>query len=281
MHATQRHLSCFGSQPRMLGETRRMTSARITLASELASTRLFALLGIRGAIRSGFSYGVYDLYGRDQGLNETESEEQLFFTAGINSPICLEQNRTIGWAVVYDHLNNDNFGEEGNDIAVSQLRGQIGYALDFCNEIGVTMAFQLSDDIASTLGDGATIKPQDQVNIYWRHTWEYSVQTQAYIGWAEKPGDVVLGLRGNFPASPTVDFFGSAQAIFPSTSAGDLNNNGVENSFSEESWNISFGMIVYFGRNECRTCDQHRGDWPMLPVADNATFALTAPLGSL
>ena len=231
---------------------------------------------IRGQI--GASYAGYDFHGRDEssrpGAEMSAIEEQAFVTAGFYKPSYICEGDRTNWGAVYDVMFTDNFGEHADEIILSQLRGQWGYALDEYNEVGVWGALRLDNDFAPSFGD--TVTPMDQVSAYWRHIWSRGGVTSIYLGGADDPGEIVFGLTGHIPLSDCVAGFGNVHYILPSTSGGDLHNNGYSDSFSEETWNITFGIVYYPGGKAVRDNVSSNPGLPLVPLADNGTFAAQA-----
>jgi len=236
----------------------------------------------------GASFGAYEFFGRDD-TNQNRTETQTFVTAGLYQRSDISCGRRVSWGVVWDQMLGNGWGEEGaNNINLAQVRFQAGYALSECNELGVWGAIHVVDDFAFPLGsqgDGGTegrpVRTLDQWNVYWKHNWEYGADTTLYVGLSESPADMVVGITGHAPLSSRVALFGNVHYMIPSTSAGDVGGNGVENSYSEEYWNVSFGIVFYPGaKATSNTVSGNRG-LALLPVADNGTFAVKAPLGDL
>jgi hypothetical protein len=99
----------------------------------------------------------------------------------------------------------------------------------------------------------------------------------AYIGGAQEPGQLALGLRGHAPLSCRVALFGNMHYVVPSTSPGDIQPNGFNNSYSEETWNMTFGIVFYPGGKAASGNVSGHAGLPYLPVADNGTFAVRRP----
>ena len=235
---------------------------------------------IRGQF--GASYAGYDLNGRDD-VKENGQESHVFVTTGVykrSNVLCCDR---LSWGIVGDYLHADNWGQRGEDgIDLAQIRGQIGYALNECNEIGLWGTGRVHTDRSRFLAGGTSpLNTITQVNLFWHHNWEYGADTSVYVGGAEEIGSVVVGLSGQAPLSRHLAMFGNVHYIIPSTSAGDVDPNGVDNSFAEETWNVTFGIVFYPGcKARNRTVSGHRG-LPLIPVADNGTFAVETATGNL
>lgn len=221
----------------------------------------------------GMSYGVYDFHGRDEFAPETEAsslEGQLFITAGVFKHCDLSSScpDRISWGIVYDCMITDNTTPCTAELNVGQFRGQVGYACDANDEVGVWGSItDGSDDSFSCLGAKHTTRSIDQVSLYWDHVWCATAETRAYVGIAEDPGEFVVGSNAQFPLNNYCALFGGVHYILPSTSGGDP-------GFRDEIWNVSAGIAFYPGGNAiaksvCGNC------WlPLMPVADNGNFAL-------
>ncbi len=217
-------------------------------------------------LQMGTSFGLYDLHGREDG-NERDSEGQGMFTIGLFKRCCLDCCDPWTWAAVYDYQLHGNVGENGDEfIRLGQFRFLLGRALSECNEVGFWTAISGGD---TEWVDGNHVRVMDQFNVYWRHFYESGADTSFFIGLAEQPGEFVFGFNGTAPLNSRLAMFGSVEYISPSASAGDP-------GFSEEVWNVSFGFVFYPGCNACPGSICGRQWMPVLPVADNGTFALAA-----
>lgn len=233
-------------------------------------------------LQLGASYAGYDLTGRDAAAltSVSSAEEQVFATLGLykRSDVC--GGDCLSWGLVYDMLYDDHLGEAAQEVKLTQVRFQAGWALSEADEIGLWGAIHSNRDNYLT-SDGFVVVPLsalDQISLFLHHTWEYGADTTFYFGVAEDPGDFVLGLTGQAPLSDSMALFGSAAYIIPSSSAGDSLQ---FEEYSEEYWNVSFGLVWYPGcRAGSPSISGHRG-LPLLPVADNGTFAVDGPVGSL
>jgi hypothetical protein len=231
---------------------------------------------VRGQI--GASYGAYDFHGREGLLGGDDSiEEQLFLTAGLFRRSDVACGDRLSWAVAYDLLAAENAGEGADDIRLAQLRWAVGYSLDCYNEIGVWATFRLMSSFAWI--ERVRVSVMDQVNAFWHHTWSYGGDTWLYVGWADDPGETVLGLRGEMPMNDRVALFGNLHYVIPSTRGGDQHPRlPVDDVFAQEAWNVTFGIVFYPGaRAGSRTVSGDRR-LPLLPVADNGSFGVQAPM---
>ncbi|MCA9099604.1 MAG: DUF6666 family protein [Pirellulales bacterium] len=239
--------------------------------------------------QAGASYGFYNLHGREDEPNDTGSEGQLFLTGGIykRSNVCCGDRWAAG--VVYDYMRGHNWGEGGDDLDLSQIRALFGYALSRRNELGVWMAFGLDTDTVPQMSSTVIVQAKDQVNLFWRHQFEYGAQSMFYVGLADEPNgvnpniyspdlrEVVLGFRGQAPLNRWLALYGNVLYILPGTSGGDNSND----SYAEEVWNVSVGLVFYPGAKARSNSVSGPAGLPLIPVADNGTFAVNTPAGNL
>ena len=85
-------------------------------------------------------------------------------------------------------------------------------------------------------------------------------------------GQWIVGLNGRVPLNNRTSLFGGVNYIIPSTSPGDDDPNGIDDSYAEETWNVTFGVVWTFGPG-C-SCAQNS---PLLPVANNGSFVVAGP----
>jgi len=108
-------------------------------------------------------------------------------------------------------------------------------------------------------------EPISQTNFFWRHCWDNRATTNAWIGAAEEPGEMVFGADAQIPLGDRLSLFGGFNYIHPSAS-------GVAGQ-DEEMWNLSMGIVITAG---CRGANRCRlgGFGPFLPLADNGSLAV-------
>lgn len=234
------------------------------------------LSATRGQI--GASYGAYDFHGREGLLGGDDPvEQQLFLTAGLYRRSDVPNGDRISWGAVYDVLFAENAGEAADDIRLAQFRGTVGYAIGNSDEIGVWAAFRLMNSFAQI--EQVRVNISDQVNAFWHHTWSYGGDTWLYVGWADDPGETVLGLRGEMPLNDRVALFGNFHYVIPGTRGGDMHPVlPVDDVFNQETWNVSFGIVFYPGAKAGSRTVSGDQCLPLLPVADNGSFNMQAPM---
>ncbi len=232
--------------------------------------------GVRGQV--GISYGAYDFHGRESLLSSDDPiEQQVFATAGLFKRSSIDSGDRIAWGAVYDVMASEDAGERADRLKLAQLRGYLGYALNERNEIGTWLAFRLMDDYAPR--QRVKVNVTDQVNLFWHRNWKLGGDTTAYVGWADDPGDVVIGLNGRVPLNNHVALFGNVHYIIPSTTGGDVHPSiGTDDIFSQEAWNVTFGIMFYRGGKAISPTVSGISGLPLLPVADNGTFSYQADM---
>jgi len=231
---------------------------------------------VRGQL--GASYGAYDFHGREELLSRDDPVEQrVFVTGGIYKRSDVLADDPLAWGAVYDLLVADEAGERVDDLRLGQIRSYLGYALTERDEVGVWSAFRVMRDYADE--QRVSVNVTDQANVFWHRTWSEGGDTWLYAGWADDPGDVVVGLRGQAPLSNRVALMGNFHYIIPSTRGGDVHPNlQVDDCFNQETWNVSFGIVIYrCAKAISPHVSGHQG-LPLLPVADNASFNYQAAM---
>ncbi len=231
---------------------------------------------MRGQV--GLSYGAYDFHGREALLSKDNSvEQQIFGTAGIYKRSSVAYDDRIAWGVVCDVMASESAGERTDPLRLAQLRTYLGYALSERNEVGTWMAFRLTKDYAAR--QRVTVNVTDQVNLFWHRVWELGGDTTVYVGWADDPGDVVVGLSGRVPLNERSALFGNVHYIIPSTTSGDIHATlGTDDMFSQEAWNVTFGIVFYRGGKAVSPNVSGVFGLPLLPVADNGSFSFQADM---
>jgi hypothetical protein len=195
--------------------------------------------------------------GRDFG--DGDDRFQSFTTAGL-----FQRRDGFHWAVAHDFLLDD-YGLRYN---LHQWRGEVGCEVTPCDEIGIWAATGDNgdrDDLELRFPRGAggtpfTIEehrdPVTQGNLFWRHRWHDDAATRVWVGAADEHGCVVGG-----------------DALVP---LGDMISLVAEANFlSDEIWSLSVGVAVY-PNHTARQANSNRYA-PVLPVANNGTFAVDRP----
>lgn len=225
----------------------------------------------------GASYGIYDFRGRIRLVpNDTETEKQMFFTAGIYKRGDMSVERDpLSWGVVYDVFQAKQWGVNANDINLSQVRGIIGYALNESTEVGVWGTFGVNNDRAAVTVAGApgvqsTIHPMNQTNFYVKQNFAFGGQVTGYVGVLDGSdiGKWQVGLNGQIPLSPSWAAFASANYVVPRNPSGPTGS-------GQEQFSAQVGLAYYFGGNAQNPSVTGNRGLPLLDVASNRTFLIT------
>ena len=152
-------------------------------------------LGLQLGSSINYTDNAVQVFERIEG---TKDRFQNFTTFGLFQRL----DNGWSWALGYDYLFQDFY----DDFDLGQWRGDVGYQLNACNEIGGW--FAISDRRNGGLF-GTTpvvLDPISQGSIYWRRTWENDAQTSFWIGIAEGHGEVNVALGDLEPVGERVVF---------------------------------------------------------------------------
>jgi hypothetical protein len=230
----------------------------------------------------GFSHGAYDWMGREgsagAGGKPNSAELANYFTAGVYQRSDIMSDQPWSFGVVFDHFMGENWGEEDSYINLSQVRYQIGYALNQNNEIGFWGTQNLDKDLFAVSGvDTARVQAQRQANLYYSHMWSNGAVSTVYAGLTDDPGDWIIGTRMINPVTDRFATYANFHYVRPSTSVGD----GGINRYSEAAYTLGFGCMINFGGKLRSSSISGHNDMPYLSVADQGLFGLNIPTGNL
>ena len=222
----------------------------------------------------GGSAGAYDWSGTDyRASGQSATEVQGFITYGFFR----KATASSGWSagVVQDWMLNDHYGFLSERPTLSQIRAQLGYALNAANEIGLWGACRVLDDTRDVSGVGPTTwRPIDQLNLYWHHKWEFAgADTTIWIGIPEQDrlggsgslGEYIAGASAQVPLNDWFALYTLIDYMHPSAGPGP---DGSE----EDEWNFAIGIAFYPGRNARSSTVAGQRWMPLMPVADNGLF---------
>lgn len=220
------------------------------------------------------SIGVYGWPGTDYRLkNQEDSTSQGFFTYGLFRRADKDSRWSVG--LVQDWVANDNYGTLAEDPTMSQLRGQIGYAIDSSNEFGFWGACRVVEDSKNvdTVGN-VRWRPINQLSYFWHHKWEaYGPETWISFGVPEADrlvgegslGDYVVSASALCPLNDVAAVDASVSYMHPSGHAGPA-------TAVEDTWNYVVAISIYRGRN-ARSSTVAGDRWmPLMPLANNGNF---------
>jgi hypothetical protein len=196
-------------------------------------------------------------------IDGTVEHWQNFTTVGVfqRAP-----NSGLRWGVVYDFRFDDYYDRT----YTGQWRAQLGMETNPNNEFGVWATIRDHGDSAVIGPFAFSVQPISQWNFYWRHIWANEIVTRLWIGLASEHSrfNVIIPspsqinhpftFGGDFyvPLSDNLALFGEAHFITP-------NDTGTVTA--------TLGVVLYPG--SARGTARSRFA-PLLPVANNATFAL-------
>ncbi len=223
---------------------------------------VFENVGLGIQIGSAFNYGQ-DALRLLPYVDGTVDRWQNFTTVGVFQRT---KGGNASWGLVYD-WRFDNYYDR---ISTGQWRAQLGYELNRDNEIGFWATVRDHGDSAAIGPFAFNVQPISQWNVYWRHVWPGEIATRLWVGLASSHSRFNLAVPGvsqinhpftfggDFlvPLSDYVALFGEAHVITP-------NDTGVISA--------TVGIAIYPG--SARGTARNRFA-PLLPVANNATFAL-------
>jgi len=233
---------------------------------------LTELTGI--AFQAGGSAGSYNWSGNDY-RPDSGAQTQGFITYGLYR----RPNAASGWTggLVQDWMLNNNYGVFSQNPTLSQLRGQIGYALGPRNEIGLWGAQRVLDSTRDVVpyGVGTTKwRAVNQLNFYWHYKWApFGADTWIWLGKPENDrlagggslGDYVVGALANIPLSDAIGLYTQVQYMHPSTRPGPAGG-------EENEWNFTTGLAWYPGRYARSSTVAGQCSMPLLSVANNGYF---------
>jgi hypothetical protein len=227
--------------------------------------------------QTGVSYGVYDFDGGNRG-DISSTQQQIFVTTGFYRKAKSDQRVSFG--LVYDWVVNDHWGEFGVNSTLSQWRGQIEYALNGCNAIGVWGCVR--DRFFSyehTSGSMPIIfslidRPISQINMFWHHKFDAGADSNVWIGipervqldWYDFPLDWTIGANVQVPLSKRLALYANASYSHPSERAGSLVSSIVS------TYDVGMGVVWYFGGKAHSDAINGSCSSPYMPVANNSNF---------
>jgi len=230
------------------------------------------------AWQMGMSYGIYDFEGRVSAVNENSSAQtQTFITTGFYHKA--KDGHRLSFGVVYDWMLNDNWGVYATDQTLSQWRGQIEFALNQCNSIGVygTLRDRDGDNLRRIPGyllpRHIYTRSINQANVFFHHKFEMGADGRIWFGVPERDrlagegslGEWLAGFQIEVPLSQRLALYAGAQYMKPSASPG--NGGSVE-----DGYDACIGLVFYPGRNAFSPALNGSCSTPYMPVANNSSF---------
>ncbi len=221
-------------------------------------------LGISGPLGDpwgcGYQMGVRFAQSNFGGLQASApgtDRTQYFVTAGIfRRQLC----RGLQWGVVWDYMHDRYY----DTFDLNQIRTDIGYVINDCNEIGFMGAFGLNTDTYD-FGNFRNIRldPTDMFAFYFRRNFEGGGEGRVWGGGTGR-GDGLVGADLWVPLGRGFALNNIVNYKIPQGGRA----NGV--AHADESWGASIQLIWYPGKTAlCQRSNPYR---PMENIADNGLF---------
>ena len=149
---------------------------------------------------------------------------------------------------------------------------QVSYGVTRCDQFGITgMLNSYADSGIFAGGTSVTLKPIDQVHMYWRHFWDTGAQTTFWAGIAEGHGEdnavtgfappqdepFLLGADVLMPLTDSLAIYGATNLIMPA-------DTGTVDAYLGLQW---------FPGNQAFAA-RRRPFSPLLPLASPVSFAV-------
>jgi hypothetical protein len=222
----------------------------------------------------GGTVGAFNWSGTDYRLLHRDmAQTQGFLTYGFFR----KPNDDSRWnaAVVQDWMFNNNFGVYAQNPTLSQIRVQLGYALNARDEVGMWSAWHCLSDSRIVAREGeVTWRPINQLNGYWHRKWTAGgADTVLWIGVPERHrlggngslGDYLAGAQAQVPLNDRVGLYSLVTYMHPSARPGPA-------ASREDAWNFTIGLTFFPRRNARSTTVAGQCWMPQLPVANNGLF---------
>jgi hypothetical protein len=220
-------------------------------------------LGVQVGTAYNFSDNAVQVLHR---LNVSDRRDQLYNTLGVFQ----RSDWGLNWSIAHDYLWESYY----DNFHLGQWRARVGYQVTDTDEFGAWGTKADFGDSGSVLGVPIHLRPIQQVNAFWRHTWSSAAWTTLWIGGAKEHGRFVLVLpdvpavRNAFvygadlqmPLNDWIAIYGEANFITPASS-------GTVDAY--------LGFVFYPGGG-ARNALQKRFA-PLLPTASNTSFAVDLP----
>jgi hypothetical protein len=238
-------------------------------------TRLGRFSDLTGiGFQIGGSVAAYDWAGTDYRITHAnEAQPQGFVTYGVfRKPT---ENSRWSAGLVQDWMLNANYGVFGQNPTLSQWRGQVSYAVNAMNEIGLWGTWRSHGDTRFVDGYGnVRWRPMEQLNAFYHYKWGVGApDSWLWVGVPERDrlagdgslGDYLVGLSTTAPLSDRFSVYALVTYMHQSAAAGATGS-------LEDAWNFTIGLSFYPARN-ARTNTVAGQCWmPMMPVANNGYF---------
>jgi hypothetical protein len=176
----------------------------------------------------------------------------------------------LNWSIAHDYLWENYY----DNFQLGQWRARVGYQATGTDEFGAWGTVADFGDSGSVLGVPVHLRPIQQINGFWRHTWSSAAWTTLWAGVAHNHGRFVLvlpdqpavvnavvyGADLQMPLNDHWVIYGEANFITPASS-------GTVDAY--------LGFAFYPGGGARNTLQKRFV--PLLQTASNTSFAVDLP----
>lgn len=221
----------------------------------------------------GGSYGLYDWDSRGSNTtgNTKALQQQAFITLGLFRRTPFSSGFNAG--LVYDAMFNKEFGVFALNPILGQVRAQLGYLIQWGNEVGIWGALDTQTAHKETSEIPVKYRAISQFNLFWTHYFKNLAQASVWVGTpyrrglmynSGRAGTYIVGASFRAPLTRTLSIVGHGAYM------GARSGSAFKES-SNYGANATFGINYSFGG--CKA-----GQRPYLPLADNSNFLVDANL---
>jgi hypothetical protein len=220
-------------------------------------------LGVQVGAAYNFSNNAVQVLDR---LNVSDGRDQFYNTLGVFQ----RTDWGLNWSIAHDYLWESYY----DDFKLGQWRARVGFYVTDADEFGAWGTVADFGDSGNILGVPVHLRPIQQINAFWRHTWSSAAWTTFWIGVAREHGRFVLVL----PDTPAVQnaFVYGADLQMPLNDwwaiYGEANFITPPSSGTVDAY---LGFAFYPGGG-ARNALQKRFA-PLLQTASNTSFAVDLP----
>ena len=192
-----------------------------------------------------------------------DARNQLFFTGGLSRRV----DYGVQGGLVVDYLHDDWLAV----VDLSQLRGELSFAMTPCHDAGIRFTSSLNTDSASVrlagLASPTTISlgSLDSYRFFYRCALgdEARATAEMNAGFTENR-DAVLGMSLSTPLQGSVGLAATTTYLIP--------HSGSQPPYATESWNLGLALVW----TPCRAFGCSRDYYrPLFDVADNGSLITT------
>lgn len=217
-------------------------------------------LGAHVGLGFNFSANAVTVF---EAVGETDHRNQLFLTLGLFQ----RTQSHVTWAAGYDFQWTDYYSA----LSLGQFRGSVGYLMNPKNEVGLWGTLRGHTDTADVAGTPVNLQSINQLNMYWRHLWQFGADTMFWIGLSDGHGEEVL-VFAPAPDKDSVFVFGAALDIPLSDNWALTGQANFHQPADTGTVDAFLGLTYYVGG--AHKSLQRRKFSPVLPVANNPQFAV-------